>query len=205
MCCPHGTAWNLIVDKDNMNNNCITIAVGSKNPVKLNAAAKGAENASKNTTISAMGFDVASGVSDQPMTDAETRSGAENRAKAAFDCYKAENNGRVPHYSIGLEGGVALTPQNELECFAWIAAFDGAHFGVARTGAFLLPRRIRDLVVDDGMELGHADDIVFGATNSKQGLGAVGFLTKGAIDRMAYYEHAVVLAFIPFQWPELYT
>lgn len=182
----------------------VRLAVGSKNPVKLSAAVKGTERALGSANVAAEGYDVASGVSDQPMTDAETRQGAENRARLAYSSYKDSHNGIVPHYSLGLEGGVSLTSNDELECFAWIAVFDGVKLGVARTGAFILPRRIRDLVVTEGMELGHADDLVFGGTNSKQGLGAVGFLTKGVIDRASYYEHAVVFAYIPFAWPELY-
>jgi len=40
--------------------------------------------------------------------------------------------------------------------------------------------------------------------NSKQKSGAVGHLTKGVIDRTAYYVPAVVLAYIPWENPELY-
>jgi len=58
--------------------------------------------------------------------------------------------------------------------------------------------------VREGMELGQADDIVFGSSNNKQKGGAVGHLTNGVIGRSEYYKHAVILAFVPFQWPELY-
>ncbi len=81
----------------------------------------------------------------------------------------------------------------------------GKTLGTSRTSAFFLPHVIRDLVTKEGLELGAADDRVFGTQNSKQAAGAVGQLTKGVIDRTAYYEQAVVLAFIPFQWPELYS
>jgi non-canonical (house-cleaning) NTP pyrophosphatase len=53
--------------------------------------------------------------------------------------------------------------------------------------------------------LGHADDRVFGRENSEQTNGAVGLLTKDLIDRTAYYEHAVVLALVPFVNPGLYA
>lgn len=80
----------------------------------------------------------------------------------------------------------------------------GKTFGTSRTSSFFLPHVIRDLVLIDGLELGAADDKVFGTQNSKQAAGAVGQLTKGVIDRTAYYEQAVILAFIPFQWSDLY-
>ena len=55
------------------------------------------------------------------------------------------------------------------------------------------------------MELGEADDIVFGQSNSKQKSGAVGLLTGDIIDRKSLYEEAVVLALIPFKNEELYS
>jgi len=187
----------------NLTNTMITLAVGSKNPVKLNAAINGTKRALENDTITGEGFDVPSGISDQPMTDAETKLGALNRAKAAYKEFELLH-GKGPSFSLGLEGGVQLTPENELECFAWIAVFDGAKVGYSRTASFGLPPQIRDLVVNSGMELGHADDQVFGLSNSKQKGGAVGHLSKSVIDRATYYEHAVVLAYIPFHWPEYY-
>jgi non-canonical (house-cleaning) NTP pyrophosphatase len=59
-------------------------------------------------------------------------------------------------------------------------------------------------LVRHGMELGHADDQVFGRNNSKQMNGAVGILTANAIDREELYAHAVMLALIPFLNPTLY-
>ena len=54
------------------------------------------------------------------------------------------------------------------------------------------------------MELGQADDVVFGATNSKQAMGAVGLLTGGLISRADLYRPAVLLALIPFKNAALY-
>ena len=54
-----------------------------------------------------------------------------------------------------------------------------------------------------GIELGHADDQVFGRSNSKQQNGSVGLLTGDVVDRTAYYVQAVILALIPFKNPTL--
>ncbi|MDD5263960.1 MAG: DUF84 family protein, partial [Candidatus Bipolaricaulis sp.] len=59
-------------------------------------------------------------------------------------------------------------------------------------------------LVRQGVELGEADDRVFGRTDSKRDVGAVGLLTGEVIDRTALYEHAVVLALIPFRNAALY-
>ena len=48
------------------------------------------------------------------------------------------------------------------------------------------------------MELGDADDQVFGRNGSKTEEGVVGLLTRGQIDRAAYYEQPLLLALVPF-------
>jgi non-canonical (house-cleaning) NTP pyrophosphatase len=77
-------------------------------------------------------------------------------------------------------------------------------WGYGKTGAFPLPPPIVDLIQHHGMELGDADDKVFGRVNGKQGSGTVGILTNNMVDRCAYYVHALKLALIPWIWPELY-
>ena len=53
-------------------------------------------------------------------------------------------------------------------------------------------------LIRSGIELGAATDRVFGRSNSKTAEGAVGLLTRGRIDRTAYYEQPVLLALVPF-------
>jgi non-canonical (house-cleaning) NTP pyrophosphatase len=77
-------------------------------------------------------------------------------------------------------------------------------WGYAKTGSFLLPLKLSDLILNKKMELGHADDLLFERTNSKHGQGTVGRLTDGRIDRDEYYVHALKLALIPWIRPELY-
>ena len=130
------------------------------------------------------------------MTDAETLEGAKNRAKNARSAQPDAD------YWVGIEGGIDQE-SGTMEAFAWISIIGRTKEGKARTASFDLPEKIRALV-NQGVELGHADDMVFERTNSKQGNGAVGILTNGLIDRAAYYEPAVVLALIPFLNQELY-
>lgn len=141
----------------------------------------------------ARGCSVASGVAAQPMSDAETLQGATGRAEAA----RSRDPGA--DYWVGVEGG--CEPRfGELLTFAWIVvlAKGMAPTGRGRTGAFCLPVEVSDLVIQ-GVELGDADDRVFGRSNSKQSNGAVGLLTGDVMDRRAYYESAVILALIPFK------
>ena len=67
-----------------------------------------------------------------------------------------------------------------------------------------LPQKISHLILNEKVELGHADDMVFNRVNSKQGSGTVGILTNHLITRSEYYDHALILALISFIWPEHY-
>lgn len=185
----------------------ITLAVGSTNPVKVTGSVEGARRALQVLTdfrlkVLSDGFSVDSGVPAQPCGDEQTKQGAHNRCISAFEKYR-EKHGCAPNYSIGLEGGIAFLNNGDLECFAWFAVYDGDKFGYSRSASFVLPKAISDLV-KGGMELGDADDRVFGKTNNKQKGGTVGSLTRMAMDRSEYYSHAIVLAFIPFVSSELY-
>lgn len=171
------------------------IVVASTNPVKINAALRGFTRMFADVEFSVWGVSVPSGVSDQPMSDAETRQGALNRAQAAR---VAAANGDV---WVGIEGGID-TARGVMEAFAWIAITDGVRTGLSRTASFILPDETAALI-NQGLELGDADDRLFGRSNSKQQNGSVGILTGDVIDRMAFYEQAVVLALIPFKNPAL--
>ena len=173
------------------------IIVASKNPVKINAALSGFQKMFVGHTFEIEGVSVASGVSDQPQTDAETLQGARTRVENACAQYPNAD------FWIGIEGGIE-EHHHEMGAFAWIViqSKDG-QVGKGRTGVFFLPPQVAQLV-REGKELGEADDIVFGRTNSKQENGAVGILTDNIIHREQYYATTVVLALIPFKNKELY-
>jgi non-canonical (house-cleaning) NTP pyrophosphatase len=59
-------------------------------------------------------------------------------------------------------------------------------------------------LLEQGMELGDADDIIFGTSNSKQENGAVGLLTGNALTRTSLYAEGVILALIPFKNEDLF-
>ena len=174
-----------------------TIVLASTNPVKARAALRGFESIFPGETFNVQTVSVPSGVSEQPMTDAETLQGACNR------CGDAAR--RIPDadYWVGIEGGVE-EKDGELLAFAWVVVRSANMQGKGRTGTFVLPGRVAELV-HSGLELGEADDIVFTRSNSKQENGAVGLLTGNVIDRCGLYAHAVMLALIPFRNVELYA
>jgi non-canonical (house-cleaning) NTP pyrophosphatase len=103
---------------------------------------------------------------------------------------------------VGIEGGIEVEGE-EMHAFAWIYIQSKDMVGKSRTGTFLLPKKVTELV-KQGKELGMANDIIFKKNNSKQKSGAVGILTDDLIDRTSYYTEAVILALIPFKNSELY-
>lgn len=211
----------------------LRVAVGSCNPSKLRAVEQALKRIiSRNDNHNKIVLDlqscsVPSGVPDQPFGDDETKLGAKNRARASRIHYN-ETYGEMPHFAIGLEGGLEWL-KDELLCMAWMAVVGdrsplvlkctastdcgGEHdvsnddslacWGTAKTGTFALPSLVAALV-KQGMELGDADDAVFSRVKSKHGGGTVGLLSDGLIDRSHYYEHALILAMIPWIRPDLY-
>jgi inosine/xanthosine triphosphatase len=173
-----------------------TVIVASTNPVKINTARLGFTRMFPAEAFTFQGTSVPSGVSDQPMTDAETLLGARTRAQ------NARKNHPAADYWVGLEGGVHPRDQI-LDAFAWIVVLSRTHECESRTATFQLPPKVAQLV-HQGIELGHADDQVFGRSNSKQTNGAVGLLTHDLIDRTDYYAHALTLALVAFKNPAFY-
>lgn len=173
------------------------IVIASKNPVKINATLKGFKSVFNEEGFEIEGVSVSSDVADQPMSEAETMTGALNRvnnAKLAIP---------VADYWVGIEGGVANL-NNEMITFAWVYVLnEKGLLGKGRSASFFLPQKVVSLI-KQGKELGDADDIVFGKSNSKQQNGAVGLLTKDNITRESLYVPDVVMALIPFINETLY-
>jgi len=169
------------------------IVVASTNPVKIECASLGFQQMFPEIdNVTVQGIAVPSGVSDQPMEQDETLLGATNRAKnARLQMPDAD-------YVVGIEGGV-LQFDEQLGAFAWIVIESNGIWGRAQTGIFYLPQEVSRLILDEGMELGHADDVVFGRENSKQSSGSIGLLTNNVMTRTDFYVTAVVMALIPFK------
>lgn len=173
----------------------LKVIVCSKNPVKLKTAKKAFQLMFSKGEFIFEGINAASKVSDQPMSDIETLTGALNRIKSAKLIASAD-------YYIAMEGGCENLHGN-LYAMAWVAVESATQSGQAKSAMFQLPSQVVKLI-NQGMELGHADDIVFNRQNSKQANGAVGLLTDDVITRTGYYTEAATLALIPFKNPELY-
>lgn len=175
------------------------IIVGSQNPAKLEAVSAAFANFFPESSLEVQPVSVPSGVNAQPLSDTETLLGATNRARAAREL---EENA---DFWLGIEGGLQQSPGavNSFLSFSWVVVLGRKQVGRGRSASFELPQAICDLI-RQGLELGDADDLVFGVTGSKRGSGGVGLLTDGRVSRSQFYAEAVKLALIPFVNPDLY-
>ena len=170
------------------------VIIASENPVKINAARLGFESYFAELEIS--GITVDSGVRDQPMSDQETFTGAQNRAE------NAQKKHPESDFWIGIEGGIE-SRGDQYFAFAWIVIIDAERRGESRTTNFQLPSKVAHLI-REGFELGVANDMLFQKNNSKQKSGAVGILSNEKVSRTGLYKQAVQLALIPFIQSGLY-
>ena len=172
------------------------IVVASTNPVKTEAARLAFAAVFPGEAFAVESVGAKSNVADQPMTDEETLRGALNRVDEIAQVRPEAD------YWVGIEGGIEIKDK-EMVAFAWAVVRDRDRQGKGRTGEFFLPARLKELV-EGGMELGQADDIVFGRTESGRKNGSVGLLTRNAITRTEFHKQAVILALVAFAHPELY-
>ena len=175
----------------------VEIVVASQNPVKSGAIEGAFKKLFPELNVQTIGVSVSSGVSDQPMSDEETKRGAMNRIAAAREQY--------PNAVLwaGLEGGIDQI-EDHMFAFAWIIVQSKEQTSSVRTATFPLPPKVCELI-RGGMELGHANDVVFKRDNSKQKEGAIGTLTHGLIDRRELYEHAAIMALVPLRNQDLFN
>lgn len=164
------------------------VVCGTKNPGKIEATKKSLENWNfKNVNVE--GIKVPSGVRDQPYGLDETRDGAMNRAKNAFEKSKKKVN-----LGVGLESGVLMDRKNDtLFDFCVCAIYDGEKFHVGYSGIFALPN-----VVKQNFEaLGYNGSFkAAGVKPDDTGLGVLNFLSDGRLSRPSQTSQAFDYAIV---------
>jgi inosine/xanthosine triphosphatase len=170
------------------------IAVGSTNPVKVNAVREMFRQVWPDADICPAA--VSSGISEMPRSDMETLVGARNRAVAARESCKAD-------MGVGLEGGVHQESFG-LVLQGWVVIVDrDGREGVGAAARLPLPRMIAERIMA-GEELGPVMDELLDDHNTKQKGGAVGALTGGLVPRGKAFAIAVAYALAPFVSPAFY-
>ena len=168
----------------------IKIVVGSKNPVKINAAKNAISDMFSLKEAACIGCHAPSGVADQPMSNEETYQGAVNRVCNATQAIPEGD------FYVGLEAGIEGNVT-----FAWMVIESNGQRGESRSASLMLPPQVIEKLAHAN-ELGDVMDEVFGTDNIKQKGGAIGLLTHNQLTRSSVYHQALILALIPFVNPE---
>ena len=124
-------------------------------------------------------------VSDQPMSNMETRQGAINRACQLLERFDGD-------LAIGLEGGVAQFDDQMYVCnWGALATATGEIF--TATGAGVpLPEEVASQI-RAGKELGPVMDFYTNKKGIRHEEGAVGVFTDGLVNRSDMFEHIMKL------------
>lgn len=172
------------------------VGVGSENPVKIRAVKLGFKAVWPGKKWEVKGYDIFSGVSDQPMSDVESIAGATTRARRVIKATKAD-------YGVGIEGGLQKIGKRWFDC-GWVVVVDKkGKVGIASSVRISTPSKMVRMI-KRGMELGEVDDLLFGRSNSKQSEGHFGLMTKNLVTRTRGYKDAVILALSRFIHPKIF-
>ncbi len=182
------------IDGDGHRLKPLRVNVGSANPSKIKAVERVFRKIFP-FQIEVKGIEVPTHVPPQPR-DNETIKGAINRAKNALG---------DADYSVGIEAGLFWNEVvGEYFDVAFCAILDKyGKFTYGHSGGFVYPPKVIEMV-KNGMEVGEAMEIISGIENIKKKMGAIGFLSKGKIDRVEFNAQAVLMAMIPRISHELY-
>lgn len=181
--------FNLAIQKSGFN----TISVGSSNKVKIQAVQEVFNDYNFVKPFIVKGIDVESNVCEQPMDLDTILTGAQNRAKGAFE---KENS----ILGVGIESGFhkvskTQTGYMELSC---VCIYDGKKFFTGFSSGFEVTKETIDEMLNNGLDLSQAakklnytnlDNI--GAQN-----GIVSVLTNGRVSRKSYTKEAIIMALI---------
>jgi inosine/xanthosine triphosphatase len=174
------------------------VVIGSKSPVKIASVQRGFTTLFPEENFIFEGVAANSGISDQPMSDDEIRTGAIGRVQHARELVPEAD------FYVGLEGG-AEEMYGDMYNFGWVVVeAKNKERGYGRTFAFALPPAIRHLMVREGLEQSHATDRVLATSGTKMSTGTIGPLTNNAITYVDWYTSAVVGALVPFLKKDLY-
>ncbi len=130
------------------------------------------------------------------MYDRESIFGAKNRAKKALKKSHAD-------FGVGIEGGIIKICGNYF-ARGWVAVVNKK--GIVGLGSSLsapIPLKYMKLI-NKGVELGKANDMITGGENTKQDKGYFGFISNNLITRESGYTDAVIMALARFKKPEIF-
>lgn len=174
----------------------VRVAVGSENPVKIEAVKLAAQRLYGQADV--RGFMADSGVGEQPF-EAATWEGARARARLALAAWPEAD------FGVGLEAGLFETAAagGLLDVQACVVLDHAGRFTYGHGPGFCYPADITD-ELRKGASVGDVVSRAAGIDDIGRKEGAIGWLSRGHVTRTQLSEPAVLMAFLPRLRPELY-
>jgi inosine/xanthosine triphosphatase len=169
------------------------IFIGSTNPIKINAVITAASETWPDVIV--QGFSTHSGISEQPLSDEETRQGARNRAVSALHSGLEKTTvDTMTALGVGLEGGVFIDKDNIMWSTVWIAVTDvTGEFWESNGARFKVPEIVANQIRSGG-EMGPVVEKITGRTDIRRDKGMISIITDDFIDRTEEYTGIVKMA-----------
>ncbi|WP_428945133.1 inosine/xanthosine triphosphatase [Pantoea sp. FN060301] len=162
------------------------VVAATINPAKIKAISQAFSDIFGEGSCHIEGVEVDSGVAAQPLTNAETRTGARQRVMNARQVRPEAD------FWVAIEAGI-----EEDSAFAWMVIENHKLRGESRSASFTLPAIVM-AGIHQGRELGEEMARLTGIENIKHKGGAIGAFTSGHLSRSSVYHQALILALCPF-------
>jgi inosine/xanthosine triphosphatase len=185
------------------------VAVGSTRKPKILAAEQAFRSYGNSSgyDFQVVGFEVPSGVSATPLSAAEMRLGARQRAEALREITRS--SAEPWKFFAGLEGGLDVTEDaggRLVFLQSWAYVLDTAGRGYyGQSASIAVPEALAARVIDAGIELSAAVDAFAGGQGIRDNQGVWGVLTRGAVTRQDAFRAALTNALWPFRHELLYA
>lgn len=173
----------------------LLVCLGSENRNKLNAAKKIFSKMFKRLKVKPE--KVRTSVPDQPF-GRDTVKGAVERARKAISKGKGD-------YGVGIEAGLfwSLLTKNYFDVQYCAIVDKAGKITIGHGAGFAYPEHVIE-EVKEGASVGEAMEDTTGIRNIGEKMGAIGYLSKGMLNRQELTEQAILMALVPRIRKELY-
>jgi inosine/xanthosine triphosphatase len=163
------------------------VIAASSNPVKVDAVRAAFETVYGKENCHIEGVEVDSSVSQQPIGDKETRTGARQRVLAARTVRPEAD------FWVGIEAGI-----DDGMTFSWISIETPLQRGEARSASLMLPNTIVN-EINEGKNLAVAMETLTGLADLGRQGGSISYFTDNLLTRGSVYYQAIILALAPLR------
>jgi inosine/xanthosine triphosphatase len=166
----------------------IVIAIGSKNPAKVEGVRRAFSRYYKNVEVRPVGSSKVAKA--QPRGLVEMTEGAAARAKHALSVAGGD-------YGVGVEAGIFTIGNVYFDNQVGAVADKSGKISLGHSAGYMLPREAMEQLFADGRELERWAEEVSGISEVGDKGGLINFLTNGVITRADLTEQCVVTALAP--------